>query len=102
MSKNKQLPHHISTPFMHWMFNGGHSAEVKTDCVVLRKNKNIGKIFCDGTTAKSYLMNNYCAERYEMFLKQYFNNGKSFIDALNLTAAQRYAVASANNQLQVA
>lgn len=87
---------------MHWMFNGGYISEIKKNCVVLHKSKNIAKIHCDGKTAESYLMNDHCAERYAMFLKQYLNNGKSFIDSLNLTAAQRYAVASANNQLQVA
>ncbi|MDV2440327.1 hypothetical protein QR665_12720 [Acinetobacter gerneri] len=105
MSKTKHLPHNLCTPFMFWMFNGGYISEIKKNCVVLHKSKNVAKIHCDGKTAESYLMNDHCSDRYAMFLKQYLNNGKSFIDALNAQATQQYEIASLNpkfNYLQVA
>uniref|UniRef100_UPI0028B170F4 hypothetical protein n=1 Tax=Acinetobacter gerneri TaxID=202952 RepID=UPI0028B170F4 len=92
------LPHHISTPFMHWMFNGGHMGSVKKNCIALRKGKNIGKIYCNGTEQPSYEMNEYCAERFTMFLKQYLNNGKKFIDHLTIEADDLRMAVMANNQ----
>jgi len=31
-----------------------------------------------------HCMNEYCSQRYELFLKQWFNNGVSFIEDLTM------------------
>lgn len=71
--------------FMVWMENGGHSLAAKKNMIVFKKNGKIAKVCCSDS---EYLeINDYCQERYAMFLKQWLNNGISFINNLNRDGA---------------
>ena len=82
------LPHNLCTAFMQWMLNGGHIGKVNKVAVVLKKGTNVAKIFCDGNNQPFYEMNEYCATRYELFLKQWFVQGVQFIQGLTTRANQ--------------
>lgn len=46
-----------------------------------------------------YELDEYLSQRYELFLKQYFNNGKSFVDDLKWAMAGKYRKAVMMNNL---
>ena len=46
-----------------------------------------------------YELDEYLSQRYELFLKQYFNNGKGFIQDLHLAMASKYRKAVMMNNL---
>lgn len=77
----------LTFPFVMWMSLGDHSLSGKKDIIMKRNSK-------DGTAPKVariymsdndyHAMNDYCKQRYELFLKQWFNNGISFIEDLTM------------------
>ena len=50
-------------------------------------------------TKEFYELDEYLSQRYEIFLKQYFNNGKGFIQDLHLAMASKYRKAVMMNNL---
>lgn len=75
-----QIKESLMFPFVTWMINGNHSLGGKGRSVVMKRNGKIAKIMLSNN---DYLdMNDYCCERYALFLKQWFNNGVSFIEDL--------------------
>ena len=86
MSESIKLPHSICTVFMQWMLTGGHVSKIKKDSITLVKGENkdqkVAKVFFDGAVRDFYEMNDYCTERYKLFLSQWFKKGRSFIESL--------------------
>ena len=99
-----KLPNSISPAFIEWLDRGGHKIELKKNLLVIKKQ------FSDGVKRsvipferheikEFYELDEYLSQRYELFLKQYFNNGKSFIDDLNWAMAGKFRKAVMMNNL---
>ncbi|WP_180069433.1 hypothetical protein [Acinetobacter sp. YH12112] len=99
-----KLPNSISPAFIEWLDRGGHKITLKKNLMVITKE-------CNGSTKRGvipferhevrefYDLDDYLSGRYEVFLKQYLNNGKSFIDDLNWAMAGKYRKAVMMNNL---
>lgn len=63
--------------FMAWMINGSHGVADKKKVIVLTRN---GKQAIITKSKDDYLeMNDYCAQRYLMFLNQWLDKGEDFL-----------------------
>ncbi|AOA58181.1 hypothetical protein [Acinetobacter larvae] len=82
----KTLPANIAQPFFVWMENGGYEAQIKMDCVVMKKGRAVAKVFYGKEEQPRYVINDHCAERLDLFLRQYLKNGKGFIGELKAKA----------------
>ena len=81
----KLLPNSISGPFLEWLERGGHKITLKKDLMVITKDGKRGAIPFERHRAKEfYQLDEYLAQRYELFLTQYFKYGKDFIHDLRL------------------
>lgn len=79
-----KIPNSIVTPYFQWMYGGGFIGKVTRKGIVFKRGNDIAIIYNeDCKKHESYEMNEYCQKRYEMFLKQYLNNGRSFIESLD-------------------
>lgn len=99
-----KLPNSISPAFIEWLDRGGHKITLKKNLMVITKE-------CNGSTKRGvipferhevkefYDLDDYLSGRYEVFLKQYFNNGKGFIYELNLAMTSKYRKAVMMNNL---
>lgn len=99
-----KLPNSISTAFLEWLERGGHKIELKKNVMIVKKKFSDGversEIPFDRHEVKeSYELDEYLSQRYELFLKQYFNNGKSFVDDLKWAMAGKYRKAVMMNNL---
>ena len=99
-----KLPNSISPAFLEWLDRGGHKITLKKNLMVIIKDCNgsvkRGVIPFDRHEIKEfYELDEYLSQRYELFLKQYLNNGKSFIDDLNLAIAGKFRKAVMMNNL---
>lgn len=99
-----RLPNSISPAFIEWLDRGGHKIELKKNVLIVKKQ------FSDGVKRsvipferheikEFYELDEYLSQRYELFLKQYFNNGKSFVDDLKWAMASKYHKAVMMNNL---
>ena len=99
-----RLPNSISPAFIEWLERGGHKITLKKNLMVVTKE-------CNGSAKRGvipferhevrefYDLDDYLSGRYEVFLKQYFNNGKGFIQDLHLAMASKYHKAVMMNNL---
>lgn len=99
-----RLPNNISPAFIEWLERGGHKITLKKNLMVITKE-------CKGSAKRSvipferhevkefYDLDDYLSGRYEVFLKQYFNNGKGFIQDLTSAMASKYRKAVMMNNL---
>lgn len=99
-----RLPNSISAAFLEWLERGGHKITLKKNLMVITKE-------CNGSSKRGvipferhevkgfYDLDDYLSGRYEIFLKQYFNNGKGFIQDLSLAMASKYRKAVMMNSL---
>ena len=99
-----KLPNSISPAFIEWLDRGGHKIELKKNVMIVKKKFSDGvkrsEIPFDRHEVKEfYELDEYLSQRYELFLKQYFNNGKSFIDDLEQAMAGKYRKAVMMNNL---
>lgn len=99
-----KLPNSISSAFIEWLDRGGHKITLKKNLMVITKECNgsvkRGEIPFDRHEIKEfYELDEYLSQRYELFLKQYFNNGKGFIYELKLAMASKYRKAVMMNNL---
>ena len=99
-----KLPNSISPAFLEWLDRGGHKIELKKNVMIVKKQFSDGVkrgvIPFDRHEIKEfYELDEYLSQRYELFLKQYLNNGKSFIDDLNLAMAGKFRRAVMMNNL---
>lgn len=63
--------------FMSWMKNGSHGISEKKKLIVMTKN---GKQATITKSKDEYLeMNDYCAQRYLLFLKQWLEQGQDLL-----------------------
>lgn len=63
--------------FLSWMINGSHGIAEKKKAIVLTRN---GKQAVIEKSDNEYLeINDYCAQRYLMFLKQWLDKGENFL-----------------------
>ena len=70
----------IIFPFVVWMINGQHNVSEKKGNIVMKKNGKIAQIYC---SKGDYLeINDYCQERYVLFLTQWLKYGVDFIESL--------------------
>ena len=99
-----KLPNSISSAFIEWLDRGGHKIELKKNVMIVKKK------FSDGVKRSEipferheikefYELDEYLYQRYELFLKQYFNNGKGFIQDLKLAMVSKYRKAVMMNNL---
>lgn len=99
-----KLPNSISAAFLEWLERGGHKIELKKNAMIVKKQ------FSDGVkrsvipferheVKEFYDLDDYLSGRYEVFLKQYFNNGKSFVDDLKWAMAGKFRKALMMNNL---
>lgn len=99
-----RLPNSISAAFLEWLERGGHKIELKKNVMIVKKKFSDGvkrsEIPFDRHEVKEfYDLDDYLSGRYELFLKQYFNNGKSFVDDLKWAMAGKYRKAVMMNNL---
>lgn len=99
-----KLPNSISPAFIEWLDRGGHKIELKKNVMIVKKKFSDGvkrsEIPFDRHEVKEfYELDEYLSQRYELFLKQYFNNGKGFIFELNLAMTSKYRKAVMMNSL---
>lgn len=99
-----KLPNSISPAFIEWLDRGGHKIELKKNVMIVKKKFSDGvkrsEIPFDRHEVKEfYDLDDYLSGRYEVFLKQYFNNGKSFVDDLKWAMAGKYRKAVMMNNL---
>lgn len=99
-----KLPNSISPAFIEWLDRGGHKIELKKNTMIVKKQFSDGVkrsvIPFDRHEVKEfYDLDDYLSGRYEIFLKQYFNNGKSFVDDLKWAMAGKYRKAVMMNNL---
>lgn len=99
-----RLPNSISPAFIEWLDRGGHKIELKKNVMIVKKKFSDGvkrsEIPFDRHEVKEfYDLDDYLSGRYEVFLKQYFNNGKSFVDDLKWAAAGKFRRAVMMNNL---
>lgn len=99
-----RLANSISAAFLEWLERGGHKITLKKNLMVITKE-------CNGSSKRGvipferheikefYELDEYLSQRYELFLKQYFNNGKGFIQDLHLAMASKYRKAVMMNNL---
>lgn len=78
-----RLPNSLCSPFIEWCTRGGHEIQIKKGKVSLKKGKNVGVIKFDGKIEDDYQMNDYLTERFQLFSKQWLNNGESFVEELS-------------------
>lgn len=63
--------------FMSWMKNGSHGIAEKKKVIIMTKN---GKQETITKGKDEYLeMNDYCEQRYRLFLKQWLEQGQDFL-----------------------
>lgn len=92
-----KLKQSILFPFMSWMVNGGHSVSGSKGFVKLSRNGKVAKI---EDAESDYLeINDYCAERYRIFLRQWLNHGYEFIDNAKLNGIAHIQKARHHNAL---
>lgn len=66
--------------FVVFMQNGGHSLSEKKGNIVMKKNGKTAQIYW---SKEDYLeINDYCEERYILFLNQWLKYGVEFIESL--------------------
>lgn len=66
--------------FVVFMQNGGHSLSEKKGNIVMKKNGKTAQIYW---SKDDYLeINDYCQERYMLFLNQWLKYGVEFIESL--------------------
>jgi len=99
-----KLPYSISPAFIEWLDRGGHKIELKKNVMIVKKKFSDGvkrsEIPFDRHEVKEfYELDEHLSQRYEIFLKQYFNNGKSFVDDLKWAMAGKYRKAVMMNNL---
>lgn len=99
-----KLPNSISPAFIEWLDRGGHKIELKKNAMIVKKKFSDGvkrsEIPFDRHEVKEfYELDEYLSQRYELFLKQYFNNGKSFVDDLKWAMTGKYRKAVMMNNL---
>lgn len=71
--------------FVFWMQKGGHNLNERKGNIVMRKNGKVAEIYF--SDADYYEINDYCKERYELFLTQWFKYGVEFIKNLKREGA---------------
>lgn len=99
-----RLPNNISAAFLEWLERGGHKIELKKNLLVIKKQFSDGMKrseipFERHEVKEFYDLDDYLSGRYEVFLKQYFNNGKGFIYELKLAMTSKYRKAVMMNNL---
>ncbi|WP_180115174.1 hypothetical protein [Acinetobacter sp. YH12140] len=99
-----KLPNSISPAFIEWLDRGGHKIELKKNAMIVKKQfsdsmKRSVIPFERHKIKEFYELDEYLSQRYEVFLKQYFNNGKSFVDDLKWAMAGKYRKAVMMNNL---
>lgn len=75
----------IVFPFVMWMMLGNHHLTEKKGNIVMRRNGKTAQIYF--SKDDYFEINDYCAERYTMFLKQWLNNGVDFLNDLKMKGA---------------
>lgn len=75
----------IVFPFVTWMMIGNHHLTEKKGNIVMRRNGKTAQIYF--SKDDYFEINDYCAERYEMFLKQWLKYGVEFIKNLKREGA---------------
>lgn len=92
-----KIKQRILFPFMAWMVNGGHTVSGKKGLLKLSRNGKVAEI--EDSDKEDLEINDYCAERYRMFLKQWLNHGYEFIDNAKLAGIAHLQKAKNHNAL---
>lgn len=95
-----KLANCVSGAFLEWLERGGHKLSLKKNLMVVTKGDKRGVIPFERHKVKEfYELDEYLSERYELFLKQWLNNGKGFIYELQSAIAGKYFRAQHQNKL---
>ena len=95
-----KLANSISGAFLEWLERGGHKLTIKKNLMVAIKGNKRGVIAFEQHKIKEfYELDEYLSERYELFLKQWLNNGKGFVYELQGAIAGKFFRAQHQNKL---
>lgn len=95
-----KLANCVSGAFLEWLERGGHKLTIKKHIMVAAKGNKRGVIpFEHHKIQEFYELDEYLSERYEVFLKQWLNNGKGFVYELQGAIAGKYFRAQHQNKL---
>ena len=95
-----KLANCVSGAFLEWLERGGHKLTVKKHLMIAVKGDKRGVIPFERHQIKEfYELDEYLSERYELFLKQWLNNGKGFVHELQGAIAGKYFRAQHQNKL---
>lgn len=70
--------------FMMFMKRGAHGLSEKKGVIIMKRNGKVAKIHYGD--AEYLEMNDYCKERYAIFLRHWLNGGEKFITDLKRDA----------------
>lgn len=71
--------------FVVWMQKGGHNLNERKGNLIMKRNGKTAEIYFSNDDY--YEINDYCKERYQLFLVQWFKYGVEFITNLKREGA---------------